>query len=143
MARFANLTTLFETPVGFFSTFLHRDRKIDIKKGAIFPIVQGIRALSLQQRISKLSTVDRIKELNNSGIIEDDMAKELVEALEILFSLRLGQQLEELQEHIDATNHIDTQKLSKIQRDLLKDSLHIVERFKKFIVRYFSLDSLG
>ncbi len=143
MARFANLTTLFETPVGFFSTFLHRDRKIDIKKGAIFPIVQGIRALSLQQRISKLSTVDRIKELNNSGVIEDDMAKELVEALEILFSLRLGQQLEELQEHTDATNHIDTQKLSKIQRDLLKDSLHIVERFKKFIVRYFSLDSLG
>ncbi len=142
MARFAQLTTLFETPVGFFSTFLHRDRKIDLKKAGIFPIVQGVRSLSLAYKVDALSTVERIKALKAKEILDEALAKELIEAFEILLYIRLEQQLGMLREdgHID--NRVDTERMSKIQRDLLKDSLQIVEKFKKFIVRHFSLDQL-
>jgi CBS domain-containing protein len=78
MARFAHLTTLFETPVGFFSTFLHRDRRIDLKKAGIFPIVQGIRALALRYGIEELSTVERIKRLRQEEWLEEERAQELV-----------------------------------------------------------------
>ena len=142
MARFAKLTTLFETPVGFFSTFLHRDRRIDVKKAGIFPIVQGVRSLSLEYRIEALSTVERIKLLRSKKILDPAMTQELIEAFEILLYIRLEQQLAQMRngEHID--NEVDTERLSKIQRDLLKDSLQIVEKFKKFIVRHFALENL-
>lgn len=142
MARFAKLTTLFETPVGFFSTFLHRDRKIDLKKAGIFPIVQGIRSLSLAYSITALSTVERIKALKAKEIVDATMANELTEAFEILLYIRLEQQLRILAEDKKVGNAVDTDRMSKIQRDLLKDSLQIVEKFKKFIVRHFGLDNL-
>jgi len=143
MAYFAKLTTLFETPVGFFSTFLHRDRRIDLKKAGIFPIVQGVRSLALRYGITELSTAERIKALRREGIVEESMAREWIEALEVLFYLRLKQQLESLDQGASPTNTVTTDHLSKIQRDLLKDALHIVEGFKRFIVRHFSLENLG
>jgi len=142
MARFAKLTTLFETPVGFFSTFLHRDRKIDLKKAGIFPIVQGIRSLSLAYSIEALSTVARIKILRSRKILDATMTQELIEAFEILLYIRLEQQLMQLRNGDPVDNEVDTEGLSKIQRDLLKDSLQIVEQFKKFITRHFSLENL-
>ncbi len=142
MARFAKLTTLFETPVGFFSTFLHKDRKIDLKKAGIFPIVQGVRSLCVAHRITALSTVERIKALRSQQILDETMSKELIEAFEILLYIRLEQQLRTLMEDKKPGNEVDTDRMSKIQRDLLKDSLQIVEKFKKFIVRHFSLDNL-
>ena len=142
MARFANLTTLFETPVGFFSTFLHRDRKIDLKKAGIFPIVQGIRSLSLSYQIEALSTTERIKKLHAREILDETMVQELREAFEVLLYIRLEQQLEELRQGKAVNNEIDTERLSKIQRDLLKDSLQIVEQFKKFITRHYRLENL-
>jgi len=142
MARFANLTTLFETPVGFFSTFLNRDRKIDLKKAGIFPIVQGIRSLSLSYQIEALSTIERIKKLQSKEILEETMVQELREAFEVLLYIRLEQQLKQQRNGNEISNEIDTQKLSKIQRDLLKDSLQIVEQFKKFITRHYRLENL-
>jgi len=142
MARFAKLTTLFETPVGFFSTFLHRDRKIDLKKAGIFPIVQGIRALSLSYRIEALSTIERIKTLQERAILDEKMVQELREAFEVLLYLRLEQQLTQLRLGEALSNEVDTERLSKIQRDLLKDALQIVDRFKRFIVRHYRLENL-
>jgi len=142
MARFAKLTTLFETPVGFFSTFLHRDRKINLKKAGIFPIVQGIRSLCLSYKIEAFSTIERIKKLYAREILDEMMVQELREAFEVLLYIRLEQQLEELRQGNPVNNEIDTERLSKIQRDLLKDSLQIVEQFKKFITRHYRLENL-
>ena len=142
MARFAQLTTLFETPVGFFSTFLHRDRKIDLKKAGIFPIVQGIRSLSLSYQVEALSTIERIKKLQSRKLLEETMVQELREAFEVLLYIRLEQQLAQVRHGESINNEIDTQRLSKIQRDLLKDSLQIVEQFKKFITRHYRLENL-
>ena len=46
----------------------HKD-ELDIKKGGVFPIVHGIRALSLEKSINKTNTVDRIKDLNDASIL--------------------------------------------------------------------------
>lgn len=142
MARFAKLTTLFETPVGFFSTLLNQDKKVDIKKAGVFPVVQGTRSLSLQYKIDTLSTVERIKELKSRKILPDSMADELIEVFEVLLYLRLERQIDCVRKGKPINNIIDTELLSRIQRDLFKDSLQIVEQFKKFIVRHFRLENL-
>jgi CBS domain-containing protein len=102
-----------------------------------------MRALSLHYGVTELSTVERIKRLTQEGILEKGMARELVEAFEVLFYLRLTQQLDALNRDETVSNTVTTDHLTKIQRDLLKDSLQIVEQFKRFIVRHFSLENLG
>ena len=142
MAFFAKSALMFETPVGIWSAILHRDREIDIKKAGVFPIVQGIRALSLKHKVSKLSTVERIKELVDLSVIDESFAKELVEAFDTLSYIRLGVQLDAIDEGREPNNIVRSDKMSKIQRDLLRDSLEIVERFKRFISSSFNLDKL-
>ena len=142
MAHFAKLTLLFETPVGLWSNLLHRDRHVDIKKAGIFPVVQGVRSLALKYRIEALSTVERIKVLSKKKILDEAFARELIEAFDTLGILRLGAQLQALEEGKEPDNIIHSERLSKIQRDLLRDSLEIVERFKSFITRHFELDRL-
>jgi CBS domain-containing protein len=142
LAYFARLSLLFETPVGLFSSILRRDRFIDIKKAGIFPVVQGVRSLALKYEVEENSTVNRVKELSNRGVIDIEFAKEIVEAFEVLSYIRLSTQIEALELNREISNRVDSDSLSKIKRDLLKDALSIVERFKKFISREFGLDYL-
>ncbi|RLA74593.1 MAG: cyclic nucleotide-binding/CBS domain-containing protein [Epsilonproteobacteria bacterium] len=143
MAYFAKATLTFETPIGLFSNFITKDDNIDLKKGAIFAIVQGVRALSLRHTITKLPTIARIKELNKQDIIPRDMASELIEAFELLVRLKTQAQLDKIDNNMPITNSINLTNLTKIQRDMLKDSFKIVNNFKKFISNHFRLDNIS
>ncbi|MCG3655835.1 DUF294 nucleotidyltransferase-like domain-containing protein [Aliarcobacter butzleri] len=141
MAYFAKSTLAFDTPTTF-SSFMAKDDLINIKKAAIFPIVQGIRSLALKEKIKETTTIKRIKILEAKNILEKTKAAELIEAFEIASTLRLKNQLDCIQEGVALTNEINTNDLGKIERDLLKESFKIVVEFKKFINYIFKLDKI-
>ncbi|MCG3689042.1 DUF294 nucleotidyltransferase-like domain-containing protein [Aliarcobacter butzleri] len=141
MAYFAKSTLAFDTPTTF-SSFMAKDDLINIKKAAIFPIVQGIRSLALKEKIKETTTIKRIKILEARNILEKTKAAELIEAFEIASTLRLKNQLDCIQEGVALTNEINTNDLGKIERDLLKESFKIVVEFKKFINYIFKLDKI-
>ncbi|MCG3659961.1 DUF294 nucleotidyltransferase-like domain-containing protein [Aliarcobacter butzleri] len=141
MAYFAKSTLAFDTPTTF-SSFMAKDDLINIKKAAIFPIVQGIRSLALKEKIKETTTIKRIKILEAKNILEKTKAAELIEAFEIASTLRLKNQLDCIQEGVPLTNEINTNDLGKIERDLLKESFKIVVEFKKFINYIFKLDKI-
>ncbi len=62
------------------------------------------------------------------------MAHELLEAFDVLNTLRLKAQLIMLQDDKEINNEIDTHSLGKIERDLLKDSFKIVNDFKNLFL---------
>lgn len=70
------------------------------------------------------------------------MANELLEAFEVLNTLRLKAHLHKLQDGKKLNNEIDTHTLGKIERDLLKDSFQIVIHFKKFITYIFRIEKI-
>ena len=142
MAYFAKATLAFDTPATI-SNFMTKTHYIDIKKAAVFPIVQGIRSLALREKIRETTTVKRIKILEDKKIIEKNKAAELLEAFDVVNTLRLKAQLEDIQSGKKIDNEIDTQNLGKIERDLLKDSLKIVIEFKKFINHTFKIDKIS
>jgi len=142
MAHFAKLSLLFDTPVGFLSSILKKNREKEKKEAGIFPIVQGVRALCLKYKIKEHSTAQRIEALNAKGIISKELKNELLESFEILSSLRVEVGLKNIENNNAPTNKIDLDTLTKIKRDLLKDSLQIVNNFKKFITHHFSLEKV-
>ncbi|UTJ07146.1 DUF294 nucleotidyltransferase-like domain-containing protein [Arcobacter roscoffensis] len=142
MAYFAKATLTFDTP-STVANFMTKKHTIDIKKTAVFPIVQGIRSLALRERIRETTTVRRIKILEQRKILEKDRADELLEAFDVVNTLRLNAHLEYLRENKEVINEIDTHSLGKIERDLLKDSFKIVIDFKKFINYTFKIDKIS
>ena len=141
LAHIAKAVLNFETPLSLFSNFVlekeHHNR-IDLKKGGTFALVHGIRTLSLQYEVKATNTIDRIKELNNQGVIDKTFASELIESFDTLSAIRLQAMLESAE--LNESNFINPKNLTKVQRDLLKDSFKIVNKFKKFITFHFHLN---
>jgi CBS domain-containing protein len=142
MAYFARATLTFETPSKI-ANFMTKTHNIDIKKTGVFPIVQGIRSLALRERIRETTTIKRIKILEQKKILDLELASELLEAFDVLNTLRLKSQLQKLQDNKPIDNLVDTHTLGKIERDLLKDSFSIVTNFKKFITYTFKIDKIS
>lgn len=141
LAHLAKAVLNFETPLSIFSSFViqkEHDNKLDLKKGGLFALIHGVRTLSLQYEISATNTIERIKELNNLGVIDKNFATELIESFDTLSSIRLKAMLEA--KSLDESNYINPRNLEKNQRDLLKDSFKIINKFKKFMSFHFHLN---
>lgn len=142
-ANFAKPVLMFETPLSFLSNFVTEKEghkgELDLKKGAIFPLVHGIRALAMEKGIDATSSVERVKALNNMGLINREFAGELIESFNFLLTLRVNFQLEKLDQGRAIDNYIKPEKLNKLDRDLLRDVFKVVGNFKKFISHHFRL----
>jgi len=144
MSNFAKASLLFETPIGMFSNLKTEHNELDVKKGGIFPIVQGVRSLALENKITKTNTIDRIKELVKIGILEERFSSELIESFDTLINLRLKKRLSESEiDKKSGDNIINISNLNKLELDLLKDSFKIVNNFKKFIAHHFKTDMVS
>ena len=141
LAHVAKAILHFETPLSIFSGFVidkEHNNRLDLKKGGIFALVHGIRTLSLKHGIYATNTIERIKELNNMQIIDKTFATELIESFDTLSSIRLKAMLEA--KDVNEGNYINPKNLEKIDRDLLKDSFKIINKFKKFMNFHFHLN---
>lgn len=145
-AHFAKAILIFDTPLSFFSGFVvdkKHENGIDIKKGAIFPIVHAMRSLSLEKGIHATNTIERIKQLSNIGYFDRSMAEELIEAFTFLLTLRLKIQLQQVEQKQALDNFINPQALSKFERDLLRDVFKLVDKLKKQIAYHFKLSMVS
>lgn len=145
LSQFARAVWQFETPIGLFGRLItQKDARhsIDLKKGGIFPIIHGIRCLALEKGIEKTNTHWRIRELINLHVFDEAFGVELGETLNFLNTLRLQSMLDKKAKNQPVDNLIETDQLSHIQQDLLKDSFNVVNRFKKLIQQHFKLEGL-
>ena len=113
---------------------------LHMKKMGIFPIVHGMRSLALANGIQATSTVDRIQELVTKGQLRKDWGDELKHALHFFMGLRLKAGLKELEMGKPVSGEADPKSMSSLDRDLLKDSLGVVKRFKATLRQRFRLD---
>ena len=145
LPHFAKAIESFESPLGLFSRFIsqrgHKD-EIDIKKGAIFAIVHGVRSLALEFNITKTNTNERIKSLSSVGYFGKAQATQLIEAFEVLNSIRLHFQLKKIEQNKEVDNFINYKELTKIEQDSLKDAIKEVEEFKKLLIYHYNLGVL-
>jgi len=145
-SNFAKIINSFDVPLGFFDGFVFnsKDKKhkneIDIKRGGIFILVQGIRALSLQKKILNTNTIKRINALKEIKVLDEEIAKELIMAFNFLISLKLKSNLEKLDKKEKIDNYINPNNLTIMEKDLLKESFKIVNRLKKKLEAHFKLN---
>ncbi|MBP7607591.1 MAG: CBS domain-containing protein [Giesbergeria sp.] len=145
LARFAAAVENFGGPTGWWSRLFglgDEGRAISLKKAGIFPIVHGVRSLALARRVAATGTAERIAALVQEGVLDAALGDELVQSLHFLMGLRLQAGLAELDTGRAVTGNVDPGRLSTLERDLLKDALAVVKRFKALLHQRLRLDVL-
>ena len=143
LAQVAKLIELFPTnDIGVlgtvFATIGFRQNRVDLKREGTFPLVHGVRVLSLEHDTLAGSTAKRVQALVARGAFDDKFGKEITSALLIFMNLRLSAQLEASRRGIaNADSIVDVGAMTTVDRDMLRDALRIVRRFRELIrVRY-------
>jgi CBS domain-containing protein len=112
---------------------------MDLKKAGIFPIVHGVRSFALQEHVAATGTAARLDALVAAGRLPAELATDLIDSLNFLVSLKLGAGLTELEAGRTVSGGVRLDKLSSLDRDLLKDTLAVVKRFKTLVRHHFHL----
>ena len=120
----------------------HGKEALDIKKAGTFPLVHGLRSLALAHNISATSTVERAQALVAIGRLPAKLANDLIESLHFFMGLKLKIGLQQLETGHAVSNEIQFDKLSSLDRDLLKDTLGIVKQFKALLSQRFRLEAM-
>ena len=143
LARFASAVELFSSSLGWWNRLLgDGGQALDLKKEGTFPLVHGVRSLALAARVGATSTAERIDALVQRGDLSAEMGRELVESLHFFMTLKLQAGLAELDREQPVSGAVDVKALSSFERDLLKDTLDVVKRFKAQLRHRFKLGNL-
>ncbi|WP_159678136.1 DUF294 nucleotidyltransferase-like domain-containing protein [Luteimonas sp. 9C] len=127
----------FGAPLTFFGRMRSDAQGVDLKKGGIFPVVHGLRCLALRHGITATGSLERCEALAALDALPGDLERDLPQALNVFQRMRLDAQLAALAEGRAADNHVDTAGLRRLDRELLRDALHVVKAFREHVQRVF------
>lgn len=116
-------------------------RTLDLKKCGIFPIVHGVRSLALSEHVQVTGTQARIDALVAAGRLSSHFATDLADSLHFLMGLKLKAGLAELDTAGTVSGAVRSDRLSSLERDLLKDAMAVVKRFKAIVRNQFHLEA--
>ena len=119
----------------------HDKQTLDLKKTGIFPIVHGVRSLALRDHVQSSGTVSRLDALVAAGRLPAKFATDLSDSLNFMMGLKLKAGLAEIDVGRTVSGGVSTDRLSSLERDLLKDALAVVKRFKALVRHQFHLDA--
>lgn len=136
-AQFAMTTMQFNTPLNFLGDIKTSKHLVDIKKGGIFPIVHGVRSMALEFGLTCTSTIERLQWLKEHGKIDAAIADNLTEAFILFHRLKLDKLLQKDGQY---NNRLDITQMPRNDRDLLRQSLHAVKKFKQQLWHHFHLE---
>jgi CBS domain-containing protein len=142
LIRFASAINVFSEGIGWWNRLMRPDERepLNLKKAGIFPLVHGVRSFALEKHLQSTGTLDRLEALVSEGTLSRTLATELSDSLHFLMGLRLKVGLDELETGKVVSGGVDVDRLSPLDRDLLKDALGVVKRFKVLLRHHFHLD---
>ncbi len=144
LARFASAIELFDARPSWWQWLTRRgdEQPLDLKKIGIFPIVHGVRAMALQQRLRVNGSAARLQALVEQHQIDATLAREAIEALHALMTIRLSHQLRQKRSGQVPDNLVQPSELQACERVPLHDALAVVRRLRAVLQRRFKLEAL-
>jgi CBS domain-containing protein len=107
--------------------------KLDLKHGAIIPLVNLVRFHALAAGVTISPTLDRIEAVASVGELDRATADALREAFGVINDIRFEHHAAQVQAGMTADNLLDPEALAPIARTELREALHVVRRAQKRI----------
>lgn len=122
-------------PLGFFRDFVlvengDNEKVLDLKHNGIAPIVDLARIYALQEGISAVNTLERLKAVAGTKSLTASSARNLIDAFEFLGYLRLSHQANLLQADKKPDNYLPPKAISRLEREHLKDAFKVIKELQ-------------
>jgi CBS domain-containing protein len=105
--------------------------RLDLKRGAIIPLVNLVRFHALANGVTISPTLDRIDAVAHVGGLERGMAEALSESFDVITRLRFEHHASLIAAGVAPDNLIDAGELTPIARTELREALQVVRRAQK------------
>jgi len=105
--------------------------KLDLKRGAIIPLVNLVRFHALAAGVTISPTIDRIEAVATVGQLDRATADALREAFVVINGIRFEHHAAQVQAGMTPDNLVDPEELAPIARTDLREALHVVRRAQK------------
>ncbi len=105
--------------------------KLDLKHGAIIPLVNLVRFHALAGGVTISPTFDRIEAVASVGELDRATADALREAFLVINGIRFDHHAAQVHAGTTPDNLIDPEELAPIARNDLREALHVVRRAQK------------
>ena len=104
--------------------------------------MHGVRSLALRDHVQATGTVGAARRAGGrAAACRPSLATDLADSLHFLMGLKLKAGLAELDTGRAGQRRRPTDRLSSLERDLLKDALAVVKRFKALVRHQFHLEA--
>jgi CBS domain-containing protein len=147
LAHMAANVCRFPPPLGLFGRIKTEKAgphigKMDLKKGGIFAITEGVKTLALEIGELEGSTTDKLHALQQKEVLNEKQVGDLEAAFNLLTFFRLRSQIASKVAGHDPDNHIAPSSLNRVERGRLKVALQVVESFQGSLSSHFQLSML-
>jgi CBS domain-containing protein len=105
--------------------------KLDVKRGAIIPLVNLVRFHALAGGVTISGTLDRIEAAASVAVIDRALADGLREAFIVISGIRFEHHAAQVRAGLAPDNLLDPEALAPIARADLREALHVVRRAQK------------
>jgi len=134
-------------PLGFFRQFVlvhdgQHDDTLDLKHTGIVPVTDIARLLALSGGISDVNTLKRLRAAAKKGLMSEEMAENLEDALELIAGLRVRHQATQIARGEAADNFLDPDELSSLERSHLKDAFRVIQTQQEIMIKRLGAENL-
>jgi len=123
-------------PIGFFRNFVlirggDHNHTFDLKHRGIVPIVDLARVYALSAGLDEINTLERLRAAGAARALSTDGAANLVDAHELIGTLRMRHQANQLRRGERADNFLSPDDLSPLERGHLKDAFALINTMQE------------
>ncbi|MEI6413911.1 MAG: putative nucleotidyltransferase substrate binding domain-containing protein, partial [Pseudomonadota bacterium] len=134
-------------PIGFFRHFVliqggEHANTFDLKRGGLTPIVNLARLHALAAGSPELPTRNRLRAAAEAGVLSQEGADNLLDALDFMGALRIRHQVGQLQAGQVPDDYIPPDRLSSLERGHLKDVLRVINILLDALAQRYLTDRL-
>jgi CBS domain-containing protein len=123
-------------PLGFFRSFVlirsgDHNHTFDIKHRGSVPIVDLARVYALSSGLPEINTVERLEAAAEHKSLSRNGSANLIDAYELISTLRMRHQTEQIRHGAKADNFLAPEQLSPLERGHLKDAFRLIDTMQE------------
>ncbi|MBK5939517.1 putative nucleotidyltransferase substrate binding domain-containing protein [Halochromatium roseum] len=135
-------------PLGFFRNFVlihggDHNHTFDLKHRGTVPIIDLARVYALSTGLAPINTIERLEAAAETAALSHDGAANLIDAFELINSLRIRHQANQLRNGEKANNFLAPEQLSPLERGHLKDAFLLIDRMQETLGQRYQAGRFG
>ncbi|NEX17850.1 MAG: cyclic nucleotide-binding protein [Halochromatium sp.] len=135
-------------PLGFFRNFVlihggDHNHTFDIKHRGTVPIIDLARVYALSSGLAPINTIERLEAASETAALSHDGGANLIDAFELINTLRIRHQANQLRNGEKADNFVAPEQLSPLERGHLKDAFLLIDRMQETLGQRYQAGRFG